>query len=185
MTAPQDPVASADISSSGVTVNDLYRVPKREVTAQVSLPGMPRTTLQIFLSERAETHTGYERPSDLLNGPNLFIPATGAGGVTIFLQRDMVISLAVPSEHEFGGSERAEDLAADEATHARVEVTLEDCSALTGVLAFLLPEGRRRLQDYLNGPEQFIVLRRPGQAVLINKRRIARVAPLAAAEARG
>src|SRR5262249_24103337 len=128
-----------------------YRVPKREVTAEVTLFGQAPSTLTIFLNERAETHDGFERPSDLFNGSGAFIPASEKKAGLVLLRRGAVTTVTVPAEAEFGhGGDRVEDLAVDQATVLQVEAVLEDGSKVRGSLTYLMPEGKRRLQDYLN-----------------------------------
>lgn len=153
-----------------------YRVPKREVTAEVVLFGQPPAVLTIFLNEQAETHAGFERPSDLFNGPGAFLPASEKKGGLVLLRRAAVTTVSVPAEDEFGGGgTRAEDLAADQATSLQVEAILEDGSKVRGRLTYLMPDGKRRLQDFLNLPEDFLTLRDGDRARLINKHRIARI----------
>jgi hypothetical protein len=157
-------------------LTEQYRVPKREVIAEVVLFGQPPASMTIFLGERAETHSGYERPSDLLNGAGAFIPAAEKKGGLVLLRRDAVTILSVPDSDELGGGDpRAEELAADQATMLQVEIVLEDGSKVGGSLVYLMPEGERRLQDFLNLPDGFLVLRDRGKVRLVNKNRIARI----------
>jgi hypothetical protein len=154
-----------------------YRIPKQEVSAEVSLLGHPRKVVKLFLHERAETHAGPERPSDLLNGAGEFFPVIEPPGKLVLLHRDsvMVISIAVGSE--FHGSDPAGEAAAGEgATELSVEVILQDGSHLRGTVRFAMPEGRNRLIDFMNLPERFLTMREESLARLINKRRIVRIA---------
>src|SRR5437773_11456467 len=78
------------ISRGAISLSEAYRIPKREVTAEVSVIGKKPATLKIFLSQQAKSHTGYERPSDLLNGIDTFFPALDEHGDLVLLQRDAV-----------------------------------------------------------------------------------------------
>ena len=157
-------------------MTEQYRVPKREVIAEVVLFGQPPASMTIFLSDRAETHSGFERPSDLLNRAGAFIPAAEKKGGLVLLRRDAVTTLSVLASDELGGGEpRAEDLAAEQATRLQVEIVLEDGSKACGTLTYLMPEGERRLLDFLNLPEGFITLRDGDRIRLVNKNRIARI----------
>jgi len=69
-------------------------------------------------------------------------------------------------------------LSSDEATQVRLDVLLEDGSILRGELRFLMPEGKRRLQDFLNLSDRFLLLEEGDQIHLINKKRIVRLTPL-------
>jgi len=160
-------------------VPEPYRVPKRSIPAEVVLPGKPPSKLTLFLSDFAETHGGIERPSDLLNGPALFFPAADASGAMVFLHRDSILAVTVRAEHEFAGDVVvAMALQSEHATSAKVEVTLEDGTAIQGVANYLMPEGKQRLQDYLNLPDRFLVLRDGDHVRLVNKLRVIRVTPL-------
>jgi len=154
-----------------------YTVPKREVSASVLLPEGEPMELRIFLNERAETHSGYERPSDLLDGPHSFIPAIDGGDHLVLLNRDSLMVLTVAAEHEFGGDDPVE-IAYEQTTRAQVEVILESGATLRGLLTYLQPEAQRRLQDFLNREDRFIAIRDGALVRLVNKRRIARVRPV-------
>ncbi len=154
-----------------------YRIPKREVPAEVSLLGHPRKVVKLFLHEQAGTHAGPERPSDLLNGPGEFFPAIEPPGKLVLLQRDAVMVISVSAESEFPPGEAGEDLAGiEEGARMTVEVTLQDGSALRGTVGFMMPEGRNRLIDFLNTADRFLTLREDSLARLVNKRRIVRLA---------
>lgn len=156
-----------------------WTVPKREVSAEVVLPGTPGVRMRIFLSENAETHSGFERPSDLLNGPHSFLPAVDGRGELVMLNRDSLMALSVPADHEFGGDALAvQQLAPEDVTRALVDVQMEDGTTLRGLLTYLLPAAQRRLQDFLNLPDRFLTIQDAGMARLINKRRISRVTPV-------
>lgn len=158
---------------------DQYRVPKRQVVAEVVLFGQPGTRVTLFLGENAESHAGPERPSDLLNGASDFIAATETSGGYILLRRDALTCVSVPAASEFGSEgDRAEELAAAQATSMQVETTLEDGSKVRGTIRYLMPEGRSRLIDFLNLREAFLTLRDGDRALLINKQRIARITTL-------
>jgi len=153
-----------------------FRIPKLEVTAEVSLLAHPQKEVKLFLHEHAETHAGAERPSDLLNGPREFFPAVEPAGKAVFLHRDAVTVISVPIESEFppdGSLECHEE--AEPAAKMPVEVVIQGGTVIRGTVSFVLPEGRNRLIDHLNSPDRFLIVREEGLARLINKRRIVRV----------
>ena len=154
-----------------------FRVPKHQISAEVSLPGAPPVKLKLFLSECAEGHSGAERPSDLMNGVVDFLPAAGPDGRMIFFHRDAVLAMAVEAQHEFGGDVlMAVALKSEQAVTERVEVLMEDESHFRGMVSYILPEGSRRLQDFLNQKDRFLVLRDGDMVRLLNKNRIVRIA---------
>lgn len=159
-------------------MNEAYRIPKHKVPATVVFPKKDELRMYIFLGERAQSHTGNERPSDLLNGPAPFFPAADFEGGIHFIHRDALSMLTIRAEFEFPADGfRAEDLAPGESTRLEVELELDDGTTLEGTIACLMPEGHRRLQDVLNMDDQFLVLRDGDDARLINKRRIERISP--------
>ena len=158
-------------------LNHAYQIPKRSVLAEITLAGRAPLTLRLFLSEQAATRAGGERPSDLLNGPDGFLPASDSENRVVFLHRQAVLCLSVDADSEFGGEHAsAEDLAPEHAISAQVEILMDHGDCITGKLRYLMPEGSRRLQDFLNEPPKFLILRDGERARFINKGHILRVA---------
>ena len=160
------------------TLNHAYQIPKRSVLAEITLAGRTAPlTLRLFLSEQAATRAGGERPSDLLNGSDGFLPASDNENRVVFLHRQSVLCLSVDTNSEFGGQHAsAEDLAPEYAISIQVELLMDNGDCVTGNLRYLMPEGSRRLQDLLNQPQEFLILRDGERARLINKGHILRVA---------
>lgn len=152
-----------------------FRVPKRDVRAQALVVGAPRMQVRLFLGQRVTTHTGYERPSDLLNGPAAFVPAVDEAGAGCLLRRDAVLAVSVPVEEEVGEDHPL--AAAPDAPHVtrmEVELVFENGEQLRGTLAFVQPEARRRLGDFLNDTEPFFPVREGQTVHVVNKARITR-----------
>jgi hypothetical protein len=63
-------------------------------------------------------------------------------------------------------------------TEHEVEVRLVDGQCLTGLISYVLPEGRSRLTDYLNDSPAFFRLIEAERVALINKRYVAYVESL-------
>ncbi len=157
-------------------MNHAYQIPKRSVLAEITLAGRTPLTLRLFLSEQAATRTGGERLSDLLNGPDGFLPASDSENRVVFLHRQAVLCLSVDADSEFGGEHAsAEDLAPEHAINIQVEILMDNGECITGNLRYLMPEGSRRLQDLLNQPQKFLILRDGERAHLINKGHTLRV----------
>ena len=153
---------------------DELRVPKRRVAAEVLLPGGAGRRITLFLAEAAPAHAGPERPSDVLNGGAGFVPAfdedakaitfLNVGGLAVVrvareLEQAAADGLTLPTEHE-------------------VEVLLESGATLRGLVSYLRPPERSRLVDFLNEPAPFFPLLEERQIALVNKRHVARVAPI-------
>lgn len=153
-----------------------YRVVKKEVTAEVTIVGEKPAVLRLFLAGQTRLHTGDERPSDLLNGPDPFLPAIDRKGKLRLLRRDAVVVITLPDGHD-PGEEGPQSEAGPLPTsrHADVEVILESGAAIRGTVEYDMPESRSRLLDFLNREEQCLAVRHKGQIHLVNKRHIARV----------
>jgi len=153
-------------------MTEVFRIPRVRVTAQVSLAGRHTREVSIFLSERAETHSGHERPIDVLNGSRRFLPALERDSL-VFLNLDAINMVSVPAELEYTEDEMMLlDIAVQQQTYRHIEVALEDGAMLAGDVAYVMPEGQRRVQDFLNNHERFFRLRDGEHARLINKTRV-------------
>lgn len=153
---------------------NLFRVPKRAVWANALVAGMPPVKVRLFLGERAQSHSGFERPSDLLNGDTDFIPGIDEGGSMMVLRRNSVLALSVPRDEE--GQD--EDLADEprelgEVTRIPMQIVFESGQTVRGLVAFVQPEARRRLPDFLNDASEFFQVHDGETVHIVNKRRIA------------
>ncbi len=149
------------------------RIPKRAVPVEVVLPGGEARQVSIFLAEGAASHPGPERLSDLLNGSAPFIPAREAGsGIMTFLHRASIAVARVAADEE-----PADDSFTIPTEH-EVEITLTDGARLSGLVAYVAPESRERLVDFLNRPEPFLRLMERDGVALVGRAHVARVALL-------
>jgi hypothetical protein len=140
---------------------DDLRVPKRAVLVEVVLPGGDARGVSIFLGEGAASH----------EGPAPFIPAQDAGsGLMTFLHR---ASIAVA---RVAAAEEPADASFTIPTEHEVEITLVDGSCVTGLVAYVAPESRERLVDFLNRPEPFFRLLERDGVALVGRAHVARVA---------
>lgn len=159
-----------------------YQVPKHEASARVLLSDGSRRRITVYLSEQAERHAGPERPSDLLNGDNPFVPVSFPDFGFALLRRTSVVVMTVAVEDELVGGTEAEDLVGADSDRDGVEwhdvvLILDDGSDLQGTIAYLMPPGERRLQDYLNQAPTFVRLREDDRVQIVNTDRIVRVQP--------
>jgi hypothetical protein len=153
-----------------------YRVAKKEVIAEVTIAGEKPAVLTLFLAGQTRRHAGDERPSDLLNGPDLFLPGIDRAGKLRLLRRDAVVVITVPAEYEPGAAgPEAETAPLPSSRHAEVEVILESGAVIRGTVEYDMPETRSRLLDFLNREDRCLAVRHAGQVHLVNKRQIARV----------
>lgn len=151
-----------------------YRIPKRQVRAEVKLPGQAPRKIQLHLASQAEQHYGQERPSDLLNGTESFLPAVDQEGEIGFIPREAVMILSVPAEHEM----ETEGVASEGAARTeRVEIIMEDGTRIQGDVTYVLPADQERLLDFLNTADRFFRVHDDLRVHLVNKHRMAWAAP--------
>jgi len=151
-------------------MGDELKVPKRRAQVELLLPGGGSRQVLVFLAEFAGSHAGHERLSDLVNGPNEFLPAVDlATDTTIFVGRAGIAAARVGREWE-------SSYGLGDAEEHEVEITLADGTTLRGIVQFELPPDRSRLLDYLNDVQPFVRLDEGEKVILVNKRHIARVA---------
>lgn len=162
-----------------------YQVPKNEASGRAVLADGTTADLKLYLSDRAEHHAGRERPSDLLNGEEPFVPVDLSGTGFVLLHRAAVLLLTVRL-----ADEQVEDLAdgaellqeedaslPDGAERVDVRVALEEGTTVDGTMTYLMPPGERRLQDFLNQSPRFVPLRQDDRIHLVNTERVVRVDP--------
>lgn len=155
--------------------DEVYRVPKFQVPAEVLLVGQEPMRISLHLSEHNERRTGRERPSDLLNGNKTFLPARAEERETGLIRREAVMVLTVDAREEAEEGER--DAVPEQSRRQRVRVYLEDGREVEGLVTYLRPAGQQRVQDFLNSAEQFFPLREGDVVRLVNKHRISWVEP--------
>lgn len=128
----------------------------------------------VFLSTRSATHSGAERPSDLLFGEGVFVTAVGEDDHVRFIHKDAVAWMTVASELEMSGRCEAETKYAESRCHP-IDLVLDDGRSFVGEVAIMQPEGRARLQDFLNESGRFLEVRGPRGVHFVNRDRIAMV----------
>jgi hypothetical protein len=142
--------------------------------AQLVLPGGEAREVAVFLAEPMPGSTDGERLSDLLNAETKFIPAQDVATETMTFVNSITIAVArVDARHELRDVDRL-----TMRTEQAVEIHLEDGQRLKGLFAYVQPEGRSRLTDYLNDAPPFLRLLQGDMVALINKRHVAYVEAL-------
>ena len=147
-----------------------YRIPKRQVPAHVTLVGEPTLELHLFVGQYAASHDGGERPGDVLNGRESYVPALDAQGGTRLLNLDAVLVVTVAARDE--GVLGALEFQTTDAACVEVGVALEGGLHLRGVVRYVLPAGQQRLQNYLRQPERFLPLYDGPWLHWVNRRRV-------------
>lgn len=175
---PRDPIDAVH-SDGDIALSDRYQVPKRRARMRIRTTAGGEEWLQVFLGALAETHQGPERPADVFNAGRPFVVVQDDHGRTSFIRCDDVWTVSITEqvdfEEELAG---ADPLIGDLDSEARLAVTLEDGSGLEGRVRYQLPDANGRVLDFLNEDTAFLTLFQEEQILLVNKRRIVRVAEL-------
>jgi hypothetical protein len=157
-------------------MSERFRIPQRVVVAEVTLEGQPKTEYRFFLSEAAKAHPGPERPSDLLNGARSFLPAYDiAAECVAILRRDAIMLITMDAKEEFLDTDFAEIPEFGESTTGLIQVSLSGGQKISGELSYVMPDGQRRIQDFLNLGQVFVMLMTDGKVQFINKSHIVRI----------
>jgi len=153
-------------------VSEAYAVPKRSVEADLKLLHQEPQAVLLHLADRAARHSGPELPSDLLNADGTFFPVTLPGGGEVrFVHRGSVVWAEVEAADEEGaeGGGPLVGPADPDAAEASVLVLFEDGSRAAGKIRWTLPEGRRRLRDFLDAADRFFPLGTGSRIRLVNR----------------
>jgi hypothetical protein len=156
-------------------MRNIYQIPKIRVPIEVTFRDEPAVPLGMFVGKICGHHEGPERPSEVLNGDQEFIPMVRAGGEPLIVRREAILMVAVEAIHE---GERPSGMGLGQVATVEVTLDLEDGSTVHGVFEYMMPEDRCRLQDFLNAGLRVLPLREGSSVRLINSRFIRRVTPL-------
>ncbi len=153
-----------------------YVVPKHRVEADLKLLHEKPLRVLLHLAEQAARHSGRELPSDLLNDDGRFFPVTvPSDGQVRLVRRRSIVWVEVAREHQEdpeSGSPLVSPEDPDSAT-AQVQIQFEDGSRAEGDITWVLPQGRRRVSDFLDAADTFFPLTGGFGVRLVNRERIA------------
>ena len=150
-------------------MNEL-RVPTHATAAEIRTADGRIFVGRIFIPSSSSQHTGSMRPDEWLNqtGPFFAFLADDAKSTVLLNKQEVAVLSIAPSQDE---DARAEDVDLPE---RRLALELGD-SRIEGVLLVDMPPGQRRVLDYLNRPEPFLLLRTVDRWHLVRKNLITRV----------
>jgi hypothetical protein len=146
------------------------RVPTVTLPAEVVDASGDRSAGRVFVPALASAHTGATRPEEWINGGGdffPFLPEGAKGAVILNKSKVVVVIVAAPADPE--EEEEEEGL-----PRRRVSV---ECGRqrFEGTLLLDVRENQRRVLDYLNRAERFLVLRDGPRRLLIRKDAITRL----------
>jgi hypothetical protein len=148
-----------------------YRVPKVPVSVALVLDGGEQLAGDLHVLPEAGRHQGRERVVDLLHVAEPFLPlTTSEGTVLLAKQRIVVLRTGDPLDAGWDLSEL------QGAPEVEAEVRLAGQPAgndrLIGTLRLAMPEGQRRLLDYLNVPDPYLPVMLDDGPALVARRYI-------------
>ena len=118
--------------------------------------------VNLFLSYQAESHAGHETILDLLNSQRAFIPAEDVlTNEILLIGKTRIVSVTLYERNEAGENPGFIELP--------VILELLNGEMVEGSFFTDLPEGRKRLSDYLDLTEQFICLQKGEDDLIVNK----------------
>ena len=147
------------------------RVPTNALEAEVLCADGRTFKGRVFIPVLSSHRAGPMRASEWMNDRSPFFPFLPAeGGDSFILNRDEVLVLTLDA-----GADRDGDDPADEVSiRRRVIVECRD-RRFEGDVAIDMPENLRRVADYLNRGEPFLIVEDGDRHHLIRKARITRV----------
>jgi hypothetical protein len=102
----------------------------------------------IFVMDRVPHHDGTETVLEMLNRPDAFFPfRPDTPGPVLLVAKAHTVAISVP------GAPIADPARLSAAQAADLELVLEGGSSIAGRASFELPDGHRRLLDYLNATQ--------------------------------
>ena len=156
-------------------MRNIYQIPKVRVPVEVRFRGEPPSSFEMFVGKICGHHDGPERPGEVLNGDQEFIPLVRPTGEAVIVRREAILEVIVDAVHE---GDRPGGMGLGQVASAVVLLDLDDGPQVRGLFEYMMPEDRCRLQDFLNTGQRFVPLRDGARVRLINSHFIRRVIPL-------
>ncbi len=146
-----------------------FRVSKLRVPVKVLVSDRVQES-DVFLTPVAANHEGGETLSDLLNGPDAYLPVEWKGEMTCIPREAIEVAWIAPAAGYISGVDVSPP------TEKGVRITLRSGRRLTGSMRYSRHPDSSRLVDHLNGSPQFIALLQGEQVALVNRAHIAFIA---------
>jgi hypothetical protein len=147
------------------------RVPTHSLAAEVLCADGRTFRGHVFVPVASSQHSGPMRASEWMNDRMPFFPfLPDDGGGSFILNRSEVLVLTLSAVDDAGD----DDEIAQAAIRRRVVVELRD-RRFEGEIVIEMPENLRRVADFLNRPDPFLIVEDGDRRHLIRKARITRV----------
>jgi hypothetical protein len=152
-------------------MNEL-RVPTHATVAEIRCRDGRIFLGRVFIPGSSSHHSGAMRVDEWMNESGVFFPfLPDDSKATVLLNRDQVAVLAVAPVEETEAEAVEPDM---EIPKRRIAIELGD-RRIEGEVRIDMPQSQRRVLDYLNRHEPFLLVRTPGRWFLVRKSLIARV----------
>ena len=146
-----------------------FRVTKLRVPVKVLVSNREQES-DVFLTPVAASHEGGETLSDLLNGPDSYLPLEWKGEMTCIPREAIEVAWIAPA------AGYVSEVDVSPPTEQSVRITLRSGRRLTGSMRYSRHPDSSRLVDYLNGSPQFIAVHQGEMLALVNRAHIAFIA---------
>ena len=141
-------------------------IPTIQLTAEIRYFDEQPLSGRIFISQHAQHHEGPPRPEEWMNEGGLFFPFIPDGSErSVILNKRYIVVLTVTAGYEML------NLPEEVGVSRYVELKCGSLE-LEGLVYIDSPVGHRRLTDFVNRPEPFLMLRDGDVRHLIQKSRI-------------
>ena len=149
-----------------------YRVPTTALDVEILSTDGRTFKGRVFVPDVAATHRGPMRAAEWMNEATPFFPfVPGDGSGSFVLNRSEVLVCTFPAEADADLDDPDGDSGR---LQKRVVVELRD-RKYEGEVTIDMPPHLRRLSDFLNRPDPFVIVSDGGRHHLIRKARITRV----------
>lgn len=145
-----------------------FKIPMKEIPAEVALSGLDPDRYTLFLAPFSDRHEGAETLEEYLNGHRGFFPMLSEG-VAKIVSRDQILWLRF---------DRRDQEESDSIIHRLTIMEMADGSRLEGMLWIDMPAEQQRVSDVLNDSRaSFVRLDDETATYFVNKRFIRAVIP--------
>ena len=145
-----------------------YQVEKQQADASIYLVDGQTREGVLFLSPFSSSGTGQQTVVDLLREPDPFLPFIGSDKAFLLINKSQISHISFQPH---------DDAPPPLGDPVEVSVTFINGKQLAGTIVLEVPEGKRRLIDYMNSSPDYIELDQGDAHYLINPAVIIEIAP--------
>jgi hypothetical protein len=142
-----------------------FSLPRTTVAARLVLTTGEPNMGTVFIMDRVPTHDGPESVLEMLNRPDAFFAFRPDSGSLLLVAKTHTVAVSV------AGAPIGDPARLSAAQSVEMELMLEGGSTISGRAQFELPDGHRRVLDYLNsgGGLPFFAVSQGGTTHYVNR----------------